>query len=299
MNMLQLNGATPLWLAARALLNDRGDDFSRRLEQTLSSFDPEAIHDLRVSSRRMREGLALFAPCYPAAEISRLGRKIKKVTRLLGEIRNRDEASLFFTALRANLDRNCRSEIDRLLADYRQERKTELHKLTVGLKKILASDLCDRYRQVVNFPCLFAHSAARVDLFAPLADFARNNLSARLAVVLELVPPARVEENSAGQHLLRIAVKHFRYRLELLSFILGSSYRNIYPLVKEYQELLGRMHDLDVFAATSLEACFSASAATAIAEAIALERGRLFAQFLTLLTNRSFEKIDRQLRELP
>src|SRR5512137_556288 len=89
-------GSTPLWVAARALLTLRGEDFRRRLADVRQTFDAEAIHDLRVSSRRLREGLVLFAPCYPAAGVARLVRRIKKVTRLLGDIRNRDEALLFF-----------------------------------------------------------------------------------------------------------------------------------------------------------------------------------------------------------
>ena len=60
---MNVEGKTPLWLAARVLLHERGDDFFRRRDKVLKTFDPEEIHDLRVSSRRLREGLELFLPC--------------------------------------------------------------------------------------------------------------------------------------------------------------------------------------------------------------------------------------------
>ena len=296
--MIVINGATPLWVAARILLNDRGDDFKRRLAQVLSTFDPEDIHDLRVSSRRMREGLMLFAPCYPPGALTRLGKTFKKVTRLLGEIRNNDETILFFASIHDKVNECCRSEIDRLLTTYRIQRRDEVRRLKTGLKKISAAKLCTHYRQVVNSPSLFIPPAADVDLLAKLTDFAQNGLSSRLAIILQLVPAASQEENTAAQHQLRIAVKHFRYCLEIVSFMFGNRYTELHTTVKKYQELLGNMHDLDVFATVSHEAGFSPSTAALIAEEIARQRGSHFADFAVLLKKKPLKRIGEQLRNI-
>jgi CHAD domain-containing protein len=295
---MQTDVTTPLWVAARILLRERGDDFDRRLGDALLSFDPEAIHDLRVSSRRMREGLALFAPCYPPGDIAPLVKRIKKVTRLLGEIRNRDEALLFFLSLRNRLDNSCHSDLDRLLTTFRTERSRELEKLEAGLRKISAADLRDRYRQVICYPSLFAPVDSGVDLFAPLAVFARTALLSRLADVLQLVTAARQTGNIAAQHQLRITVKHFRYRMEIVSFLLGNSYRKLYTTVKFYQEVLGKMHDLDVFAAICQEAAFSQPAATTIMAAIAAKRAKLFDEFSGMLARMPFEMVGERLRDV-
>lgn len=294
----QLNGKTPLWAAARALLSERGRDFNRRLLTALSSFDPEDIHDLRVSSRRLREGLALFAECYPAGSITRLGKRIRRVTRLLGEIRNRDEALLFFGSLRAELDSSCQSELDRMLTAFRGKRQNEAGALATGLKRISATELSRLNRQVVERPCLFTPNGAAIDPFTPLTSFARDSLSSRLGDVLQLIPAASREEDVAAQHQLRIAVKHFRYRLEILSFLLGKHYKELYTTVKEYQEVLGKMHDLDVFAAVSREVFHSQPTAAAIQAAIAGQRSRLFSAFSVMLTNKPLRKIDDYLRNI-
>ena len=118
---MQIEGKTPLWIAARVLLYERGEDFFRRRGKMVKTFDAEDIHDLRVASRRLREGLILFAPCYPPGNIARLVRKIKRVTRLLGDIRNADEALLFFTALKDEFDSSGRSHLEELAGTFRKK----------------------------------------------------------------------------------------------------------------------------------------------------------------------------------
>ena len=107
---MEVAGTTPLWGAARVLLNGKVDDFFQLKEKVADTFDPEDIHDLRVASRRLREGLALFALCYPPEDIARLTKHVKRVTRYLGEMRNMDEAFLFFSTLVDELGNGCRGD---------------------------------------------------------------------------------------------------------------------------------------------------------------------------------------------
>jgi len=102
----------------------------------------------------------------------------------------------------------------------------------------------------------------------------------------------------AAQHQLRIAVKHFRYCLEIVSFTFGSNYHELHTTIKKYQELLGSMHDLDVFAIVSREAGFSPSTAALIAKEIADQRGSHFADFAVLLRKKPFKRIGEQLRNI-
>ncbi len=290
------DGTTPLWMAARTLLSERGEDFFRRREKALKSADAEDIHDLRVASRRLREGLALFAPCYPAGNIARLMRQLKRVTRLLGEIRNTDEAILFFAVLAEELPPEHGVELDGILGPYGSKRKKELKRLRSGLKEIAADSLRALCRRVINAPSLFTPQANGIDLFMPLSQFAASALDARLAAVLQLLPEARQATETEAQHLLRIAIKHFRYRLEILSFLFTSHYDEIHGTLKDYQDLLGKMHDLDVFAGIVHEAGFLPPVEEFIQDAMAAKRDRLFADFSALLEIRPLEKLGERMR---
>ena len=295
---MQVEGTTPLWIAVRILLAERGEDFFRRRDKALKTFDPEDIHDLRVSSRRLREGLALFAPCYSAGNIARLVRQMKQVTRLLGEIRNADEAILFFTALAEELDADHRDDPERIAASFQKGRKKELKRLKTGLKEIAAGALIDLFRRVVNSPLLFDRQEDDVDLFIPLSQFAGEAMNARLAAVLRLLPEARQAGEIEAQHLLRIAVKHFRYRMEILSFLFGAHYEELHEVLKDYQDLLGKMHDLDVFAGIVRKAGLTFLTQKPLLDAIAAKRGKLFAEFSVMLETTPFEKIGERMRAI-
>ncbi|HEX9023325.1 MAG TPA: CHAD domain-containing protein [Geobacteraceae bacterium] len=294
LNRMHIDGSTPLWIAARTLLAQRVEDFFRHRDRALKTSDPEEIHDLRVASRRLREGLALFASCYPGVRVAPLGRRLKRVTRLLGEIRNTDEAIIFFTALAEEIDAEHGKEMERILASFREKRGKELKMLESGLHDLAPDSLRRLFRQVTSAPSLFSPEEGG-DLFVPLAQFAGEALKARLAAVLKLLYEATHPDASEAQHLLRIAVKHFRYRLEILSFLIGPRYDDIHETLKAYQDVLGTVHDLDVFAGTVREANLSPRTEPVILGAIAAKRRRFFADFSAMLETRPFAEIGEYL----
>ena len=211
------------------------------------------------------------------------------------EIRNSDEAVLFFSSLRDELGDGCRGDLDRLITSFQKERKKELGKLESGLREIAGNDFRDLYLRLINSPALFAPVVEDFDLFVPLGYFAKESLSARLADVLKLVPEARQAENADAQHLLRIAVKHFRYRMELLSSLLGTDFKELHTAVKRYQDVLGTMHDLDVFAGIVREAGFPADTERLVLGVIEAKRERLFTAFSGMLATVPFEEIGARL----
>jgi CHAD domain-containing protein len=294
--MMSVDATTPLWAAATFLLDERGRDFFRRRDKVLKTFDAEGIHDLRVASRRLREGLLLFAPCYPGDALVWILKKSRKVTRLLGDIRNSDEAALFFATLRDELDDACHADLSRLVAAFQEERTDELEQLEAGLQKLTSTKVRERFQRTVDNPSLLAPLPGGVDPFEPLADFARESLDARVGDVLQLVPEARLPENTEAQHRMRIAVKHYRYRLEILSALFESGYQELHAAVKGYQDVLGKMHDLDVFAGICRAAAFCPPAAELVPAAISAKREQLFAVFASMLGASPFEQIGARVR---
>jgi CHAD domain-containing protein len=266
------------------------------MDKALKTSDPEEIHDLRVASRRVREGLALFAPCYPAGNIARLVKQIKQVTRLLGEIRNTDEAIIFFSELSFELDDACRGDLEGVTASFRKGREKELKRLKSGLRDMASGRVRDLYRREVNAPNLFVNPLNGVDLFMPLSLFAKDAFDERLDAILKLVPAAMQEGEAVAQHLLRISVKHLRYRLEILSFLIGVPYEELHGALKEYQDLLGRMNDLQVFSGIIRNARLPFEIEKIVLDAIALKGGKLFAGFSKMLESTPFEKIGEEVR---
>jgi CHAD domain-containing protein len=56
----------------------------------LTNFDVDAVHDMRVSSRRLRTAMQTFRPCFPRKTFKVHSDCMKAVADLLGEVRDRD-----------------------------------------------------------------------------------------------------------------------------------------------------------------------------------------------------------------
>jgi len=292
-NECRFNGGTPIWIAARTLLAVRVDDFFSQWEMVLERFDPEEIHDLRVASRRLREGLTMFAPCYPPKHLSSIAKQVKEVTILLGEVRNTDEALLFFSTLADELHSESGEALTLLVAAFNKKRKKDEKHLREGLESLDTRALRKTFYKCISTPRLFARQPANVDIdpFTPLSAFARESLASRMAEVLKLLPEARDESDVNAQHRLRIAVKRFRYRLEIFSFLIARGYRNLHETVKAYQDLQGKLHDLDVFAEIGRQSVLSNQVAQQVLGSIGAKRKVLFHDFLGMLEKAPFEVI--------
>ncbi len=56
----------------------------------LADEDPEALHDMRVTARRLRTALDTFAACYPHAPFRAVNKQVKGMLRALGQVRDTD-----------------------------------------------------------------------------------------------------------------------------------------------------------------------------------------------------------------
>ena len=52
--------------------------------------EPDEIHDLRVSIRRFSQGLKVFSDFFPAWEVKKVNKRLKRMMRLTSQIRDRD-----------------------------------------------------------------------------------------------------------------------------------------------------------------------------------------------------------------
>ncbi len=287
---------TQTWLAARDYLRARSDDFFLRLTRARETFDAEAIHDLRVSSRRLREGITLFSHCFRKRQFSPISKELKSLTSMLGAIRNTDEALLFFMPLAREGGTETAAAVMNVVAVLQETRGEEQRKLKRELKKIDPGALLGRIDEICSNPRIFNPSAN--NLFQPVADFLLESVSVRESALLELLPEALVEENIAAQHRLRIAVKRFRYRLEFLAPLARDDYKGVYGTVKEYQDVLGQMHDLDVFSGLSGDMTRAGGGADLVQKIIRERRRALFADFARLQGTHPLDELGNRVRGL-
>lgn len=279
----------PLWIASRNLLSGPGEEFFARWKIVARTFDEDEVHDLRVASRRLREGLAMFSPCFPGKKISALLKQVKKVTKMLGNLRNTDEAFLFFSALAPEESAQCGHEVEELLAALRREREQARKELKKELSSLRPGPLRTDFLEIRNRPKLFGNSAA--DPFMSITSFADRAVRERAATLSELLPRAVREEDIPAQHQLRIGVKKMRYRLEIIAPLLRSGYEELHGALKGYQDVLGKLHDIDVFRQIVQERVADGAGRQALLRAMEERRSRLYTSFKEMLGSFPIESI--------
>ena len=166
-----------LWFAALTLLSQAEKEFISQWGKAARSFGEEEVHDLRVASRRLREGLALFAPCFPPKSVARVSKLVRRVTRSMGALRNIDEALLFLSALEPEERSGCAIELEKLkqaLAHEREDARRTLAKELAGPDR---SRLRRRFRLLVSRTNPFVDKG--VDPFARLSPFAAGSSPTR------------------------------------------------------------------------------------------------------------------------
>jgi CHAD domain-containing protein len=204
------------------------------LAAVLSSDDADAVHDLRVLSRRLQGALDALtgAPRPPAAR--RLVRMLRRIRRDLGEWRNHDVV-LELVEGRARRSRSARRRgawrlvAERLAVDRRRQAERARRRL---LRKDLAGFVPAVRRMLASAPADTPES--------PLVRAAVERSLERFRASLD---QAEVGRDPTSIHALRIAAKRLRYSIELAVELGEGDLKAVVGWLKDLQETLGSWHD--------------------------------------------------------
>ena len=222
---------------AELLIRQRLNELGRTLPGAREG-DAERLHRARVATRRLREAL----PVVTSGERGRkLERQVRRLTRALGPVRELDVSLLTLDELEG-AGAAPLSAIGRL----RQIIRTERRRLHAEMSEQVARVDVDRLKKRTEKAVRKSRAAKRrrpdpKRLADALARGAQRAERLQLAI-----------ENAAGMYLpdrlheVRIAVKKLRYALELVRELSASRATARIRTLKEMQDLLGRMNDLEV-----------------------------------------------------
>jgi CHAD domain-containing protein len=278
------------------MISSRCEELINYWRSARKSFSPEDIHDLRVASRRLREAITIFAPCYPSKKLSHIRAQARNLTNLLGIMRNTDEALLFFTSLLPSLPKTAAPSLETWLQSLSNRRSKEQRNLADRLKMLDLTLMQYGLAKALERPYLF--EAASYDPFMTISDFFDIKLTEREISLQQLLPDSLNEQNTAALHKLRIALKKFRYAFELTAPLNRDGYKELHAVLKEFQEVLGKIHDLDVFMELIQEQEFDPECSVILTDLVASTRKLLHAHYLTLHTAHPVDKLGERAREL-
>lgn len=112
--------------------------------------DIEALHDMRVATRRLRAALEVFAPCFPVKRQRKALKRVKALADALGERRDRDVAIEFLTEFADEAPEADGAAIKALIERLRREQRQANEELEPFLAAKRLKKLRRRLRKLVK-----------------------------------------------------------------------------------------------------------------------------------------------------
>jgi len=231
-----LSSSTPLEEAARRVLEVRLRVVHDHLPRVLTKADrdPEHVHQLRVATRRADAALRIFADCLPKRVYQSARRRLRGLRRAAAAARDWDVFRLALMKRGSNPEKKERAGMDFLLGYAGGQR--------AAAQQILQTSASEQLSDLNKFQTQLLDSIHHGEGDGTLLDLARP-LLAGLHGKLEQAVAGDLTDYSQ-LHQVRIAGKRLRYAMEVFADCFPPSFREqLYPLVEEMQEILGRAND--------------------------------------------------------
>ena len=215
---------------AAGFLRLRANDAPARLG------DVEAVHQLRVATRRLRSDLRTFEPVIDPDWAAGLTTELRWLGGMLGAVRDRDVQLDLLRRVTADLD----ADLQPLVADLEAAEATARRELLDAMSQPRYLDLLDRLVDASRSPLLAVGADRRArKALPPLARDAVRRLRRRGG----RVGPA---DDDAAYHRVRIAAKRARYATEAVAPFLGTrepAHARLAKRIGELQDMLGTLQD--------------------------------------------------------
>ena len=261
-------GRTPKRKRARAsrrvpgLARKQLDCFISLEPKVLRGDDAEAIHDLRVASRRLQQILDLMYPKPRPQKIRKLRRTIRRSRRALSTVRNCD---VLLERVEKALHRRGLShrEVWDAFQDYLKDRRaTSFRK---ALRRLSGLNLPGFYLSLKNHlenstksPATFSalsrdnHSSPGAASGEPMGTRIEEALQETWSELSGRVEQSREDTSAPVLHAVRIAAKRVRYLIEVIHELGDAGSEQALACLRQLQQHLGDWHDLEVMEETLL-----------------------------------------------
>ena len=237
------------------------DAFSKEIDGVKKAEDREHIHRMRVTSRRLRAALALFVSCIPEKKYRVWMQEIQRITRALGDARDTDVQIAFIIKLikrrKDGMHENdpsvsspilLKGDLETILLSQLQKKRLKLQTAVISaLEKLENSGVIDDMRIFFTSQIVQVKSTRKKSSPYGIPAVAASRISRRLNALLSYERWVHNPDAIAEHHAMRISAKKLRYTMEVYAPLYRLGLKKPLFRVKKIQEILGDLHDCDVW----------------------------------------------------
>jgi Uncharacterized conserved protein len=217
-------------------------------KQGLLAGTVEAVHDMRVSCRRLETVLAIFQDSLKKGAYKKFRKKLRLLIRRLGKTRQFDVVMETVSPYLATTNARQVMVANLFMARFRAKRFMALQKTRGAFRKFGTDPL---YKQCISPAC-------DVDCPSPIKNRQRGNNAVFPLIMREFISKLlddflsgaeralKNDDDPAALHAMRIRGKPLRYAMELAQPFLKIGFTAHYLEIKNMIEELGTIHDNDV-----------------------------------------------------
>jgi CHAD domain-containing protein len=212
-------------------LDERWQKYNLQLANCRTAFSEDAVHDVRVATRRLLATLELIDAVVLKSKTRKLRRALKNQLDSFDDLR---DTQVMLAEVAARL-----SSIPELQPFLIRLQKRERRLLRKAQKNIQALDTDKLEKRLIKIlETLWVNAETSESLLSAL-DGAFSNVTRRAGKVDPSIP--------ATIHRVRIAFKAFRYMLEIVHPILPGFPKKLLRQMQDYQTRMGDIQDVEVF----------------------------------------------------
>ncbi len=204
------------------------------------------MHRARVATRRLRAAMKFFDECFDARSGKRWQREIRRLTRELGDARDKDvQIEYVRSALAETHQPQYVPGIARLLVTFERQRALVQVRVLRALDRFRASRTAEEISAAIK-PMADRQPAGPSECVLQRAE---EQIVSRLDELLSYQSSLADAADQEQHHAMRIAAKRLRYTMEICRGAYAGRIDPFLASVKEVQGLLGEIHDRDVWGA--------------------------------------------------
>ena len=276
---------------------------AKEIEGVKLAQDTEHIHRMRVASRRFRAALPLFVSCIPEKKYRQWMQEIQKITRALGDARDTDVQIAFIIKLLEKRPSGFQikepadsqpvpdNDAETILLTHLQKKRSKLQTTVVSaLEKLEKSNTIEEMRTFFQNHMKRAKKIRKKSLTSGIPSIAAGRISHRLDVFLSYERWVNVPDAVVEHHAMRIAAKKLRYTMEVYAPLYRLGLKKYLSRVKKVQEILGDLHDCDVWIDTVMVMILKERSTFHTKDSSKNEQVKILGGFKHFLANREKER---------